>query len=185
MKLYNQLPQDIDADGKVYKINPSFDRVLEAFDILKNDWDEAEKVNYLCFLLIQGRPKNKLAALQKVFEVLIEPAREGRKAFDFEQDIAYIYAAFRQAYGIDLFEERDRLHWWAFCALLKSLPADTKLSEIVDIRLRPLPAPTKWNGAERSELARQKATFALKLSDEEREAQYQQGLRQIVSAFKR
>lgn len=181
MKLYDRLPESVFVDGKEYQINPSFDRVLEAFDILKNDWTQKQKIDYLFFLFVGERECDKKEkVVQAVFELLIEPGREGQKAFDFEQDAAYIYAAFMQAYNIDLFQERDRLHWWSFCALLQGLPDNTRLSEIAQIRIKPMPKATKYNAEERRQLSKLKVLYRLKTSEIERESMYQNALREIV-----
>ncbi len=51
--------------------------------------------------------------------------------FDFEQDNRLVYSAFRARYGIDL--TRERLHWFAFLAMLGDL-GGCSLSEIIGIR---------------------------------------------------
>lgn len=51
--------------------------------------------------------------------------------FDFEQDNRLVYSAFRARYGIDL--TRDRLHWFAFLAMLGDL-GGCSLSDIIGIR---------------------------------------------------
>lgn len=52
--------------------------------------------------------------------------------FDYHCDAAYFIGSFQQAYGIDL--TVDRVHWWRFQALLRSLPCDTALGRILDFR---------------------------------------------------
>ena len=74
----------------------------------------------------------------------------------------FIYAAFRQAYGIDLFQEQGKLQWWEFVALLGALPSDTRLSNIIDIRIRPVPAPNGRNQEQISALLKLKAQYAIK-----------------------
>ena len=51
--------------------------------------------------------------------------------FDFEQDNRLVYSAFRARYGIDL--TRERLHWFAFLAMLCDL-GGCSLSDIIGIR---------------------------------------------------
>lgn len=51
--------------------------------------------------------------------------------FDFEQDNRLLYSAFRARYGIDL--TRERLHWFAFLAMLGDL-GGCSLSDIIGIR---------------------------------------------------
>ena len=43
-------------------------------------------------------------------------------AYSFAQDAPYIYAAFKEQYGIDLTEVE--MHWWKFMALFESLNED-------------------------------------------------------------
>lgn len=57
-----------------------------------------------------------------------------RKVFDYNVDHGRIFAAFLQAYGIDL--RKTEMHWWTFCELLNALPEDTKLSQYIEIRGR-------------------------------------------------
>ena len=92
-----------------------------------------------------------------------------------------IRAAFRQAYGIDLY--RDRLHWIEFTELLNALPDDTRYTYVVGIRARPMPPATKWNAEERTWLMKAKADVALFASEEEREANYQRDVANIAAAI--
>ncbi len=39
-----------------------------------------------------------------------------------------------QAYGIDLIDAQNSLHWKKFNALLNGLPSDTKFAEVLKIR---------------------------------------------------
>lgn len=52
--------------------------------------------------------------------------------FSYEQDAPYIYAAFQQAYGIDL--TTAKMHWWKFQALFNALPDDTMFMKILSYR---------------------------------------------------
>ena len=102
---------------------------------------------------------------------------------DFTQDRALIIAAFRQAYGIDLVAERGRMHWQTFADLLKGLPSNTRLAEVMDIRAKPMPKPTKYNAEERARLAKLKADFKLEKTEAEKQAALQRGLRQMSVAL--
>ncbi|MCM1439830.1 MAG: Gp15 family bacteriophage protein [Roseburia sp.] len=57
--------------------------------------------------------------------------------FSYEYDAAYIYAAFVEAYGIDLTE--NRLHWWQFRALFLGLPEDVQFCKIMGYRTMEIP----------------------------------------------
>lgn len=54
------------------------------------------------------------------------------RPYDFEADAALIFAAFRQAYSIDL--ARTRMHWWQFRALFDGLPENCQFCRVVSYR---------------------------------------------------
>lgn len=58
--------------------------------------------------------------------------------FSYEHDAGYIYAAFVEAYGIDL--TKNRLHWWQFRALFLGLPETTLFCRIMGYRTMEIPA---------------------------------------------
>lgn len=60
-------------------------------------------------------------------------AGNGARAYDLTADALCIYAAFLQAYGIDL-TEIPFLHWWAFLALLENLPEETPMAQRMQLR---------------------------------------------------
>lgn len=60
-------------------------------------------------------------------------AGNGARAYDLTADAACIYAAFLQAYRIDL-TEIPFLHWWAFLALLENLPEETLMAQRMQLR---------------------------------------------------
>lgn len=57
--------------------------------------------------------------------------------FSYEHDAAYIYAAFVEAYNIDL--TKNRLHWWQFRALFLGLPDTVLFSKIIGYRTMEIP----------------------------------------------
>lgn len=76
--------------------------------------------------------------------------------FDFEQDNRLVYSAFRARYGIDL--TRERLHWFAFLAMLGDL-GGCSLSDIIGIRGTDL---SKLSEAQRNEYAKLQARYRIK-----------------------
>ena len=58
--------------------------------------------------------------------------------FSYEHDAGYIYAAFLEAYKIDLTE--NRLHWWQFRALFLGLPETVLFCKIMGYRTMEIPA---------------------------------------------
>lgn len=55
------------------------------------------------------------------------------RIYDFEQDDAYIYAAFVSQYGIDL-NDVEYMHWWKFRALFHALTDDNEIVKIMGYR---------------------------------------------------
>ena len=104
----------------------------------------------------------------------------GLRSFDWEQVAAVIYASFLSAYGIDLFSMRGKLHWTAFIALLQNLPADSAFGRLVKIRTCEVPQPTKHNQKQIRDLLKAKAAYRLRISEEERQTQWQAGLQNIA-----
>ena len=58
--------------------------------------------------------------------------------FSYEHDAGYIYAAFMEAYHIDL--TKHRLHWWQFKALFLGLPEKVMFCKIMSYRTMEIPA---------------------------------------------
>lgn len=164
MKLQQPFLREIEWRGKRYRLNLAFDRVLSAMDLLEEQTlFEEDRVRAALGLLVRGKPPRSPELLKAIFDHFPKSGEPGGpRVFDFGQDGALIYAAFWQAYGVDLQAMRGKLHWFAFLALLEALPEDTRFSQIVDIRSRPVPAATKYNAQEIAWLLRQKARFALK-----------------------
>ena len=174
------LPHEVTVNGRKYAITPWFDNILSMYQAIEglDEWDKPEVM--LHYLLEKPPKKPSIELLKACMEVLFKPSKGGEKTFDFVQDAELIYAAFYQAYGIDLIEQQGKLHWWKFLALLNGLPSDTRFSEIVSIRTRPIPAPNKYNEQERQNLMKLKREYALKLTAEERNEQLQNSLRNVV-----
>ena len=181
MKLQDRLPDGVEVDGKFYKLDFEFRNVLRMIEVLdqKNLMPEAKAYNALKCLC--KRPKNALKVLEAVKGLLFKAPRKtgGKKVTDFVQDAGLIRAAFRQAYGIDLY--RDKLHWIEFTELLNAIPEGNRYSEVVGIRARPIPAATKWNQHEREWLIKAKHDLALEMTEEERASKYDQDVSNIAA----
>lgn len=193
MKLYFDLPYELHYKGVKLKLTPFFNNVLYCLEVTKNKELEDEEIidNCFCALVDTNKRysyKEKLDIIKKVFELINEEKKNkntsNKKTFDFIQDSQMIYAGFYQAYKIDLFEQRNKLHWWKFISLFQGLPKETRIMEIIDIRSRPLPKPTKYNGEKRAELIRLKALYSLEMTEEERERQFASGLNSMFDKLK-
>ena len=184
MKLQDRLPEGVTVDGKFYKMDFDFRNVLRMMDEMARKDIMQDAKEYRALKCLCRRPRNVQKVLAAVYAVLFEevPKSEGPKVTDFVQDAGLIRAAFMQSYGIDLYH--DRLHWIAFRELIGALPDGSRYREIVGIRARPIPAPTKWNGEERAWLMKAKAEVALRIGDdEERQEKYRQDVAEVAAAL--
>ena len=178
MKLQDKLPEGVTVDGRFYKMDFDFRNVLRMIEELeeKNIFPEARAYNAL--KCVCKRPRNVLRVAEAVKDLLFTTdRRKGQKITDFVQDAGLIRAAFKQAYGMDLY--RDHVHWLEFMELLSAIPNDTRYSEVVSIRAREIPAPTNFNQKEREWLIRAKADVALRTTEDEQETQYKQDVANV------
>lgn len=194
MILYHSFPDSVYVGKHRYVLNTGYARILEALDILnRKDWADWQKYEYLYWLLIKhGKRRKTLLERSEVVDVALRAflpkdnanvSEDNQKSFDFNYDGSLIYAAFWQVYGIDLQQEREKLHFNAFLALLSALPSYTKLSDIIRIRTRPLPEPTKYNVKERYEILRLKEKYKLPIDAESQQKQYQKNLHRIAQVM--
>ena len=182
MTLYEALPDKLEHRGKEYRLYASFDRVLEALAFVKRkDFSDAEKEEYLTFLFFGGGVAPNAELVSAALAMLCPASKNsGVRSFDWEQDAAVIYASFLSAYGIDLYSVRGKLHWTAFIALLQNLPRDSAFGRLIDIRTCEVPQVTKYNQKQVQNLMKAKAAYRLRISEEERQAQWQAGLQNIA-----
>lgn len=168
MKLYDKLPNSIVFNGKRVRLNLGFKNVLRMIDTLCRNDLTIEARDFLALKCVCRHPKKgMLPAVKHLLFPNMGEKHTGNRITDYEQDAELIIAAFRQTYGIDLFT--SNIHWFEFNALLSALPAGNRYTDILHIRAKPIPSPTKYNIEERNWLIKAKAEYAVKLSDEERE----------------
>lgn len=192
--LHFPLPYAAVYGGKTYRLKPFFDNVLKVFSLQKEQaLSERDKLEISLDLLVRSKhsnmsEQNKVGLLNTVYDILMDapPSEPDGRApiFDFEQDAGYIYASFLSDYGLDLYEQQGRLHWWAFIQLFRGLSEGSKIVQVMQIRAKPIPAPTKHNAEERAQLARLKAQYALKISEEERERNFAAGLKRLAGLMR-
>lgn len=181
MKLQDRLPEGVTVDGKFYKMDFDFRNVFRMIDVLDDETLVPEARAYNALHCLCKRPRNVLKVCDEVKKLLFKAPRKtsGQKVTDFVQDAGLIRAAFRQAYGIDLY--RDKLHWIEFTELLNAIPEGNRYSEVVGIRARPMPAATKWNQHEREWLAKAKADYRLEMSEKEMKKNYERDVGNIAA----
>lgn len=183
MKLQDRLPDGVEVRGKWVKLDFDFRNVLHMLDVLGNSDLIPEARNYLALKCLTRHPRHVTETMAAVRAVLFIQGgdAEQKKLTDFEQDAPMIRTAFRQVYNIDLF--RSNLHWLEFIELLSNLPDGNRYMDVLGIRARPIPAPTKYNQKEREWLMRAKAAHALHMSDEEQERYYEKAVQNVFSGL--
>lgn len=160
--------------GKKYCVNVAFDNVLLVYKLYEEEFLEpSDKIVQALKMLTRNPFKVWLLSDLEKVELLDQITKEKinlpkrpqigqpQKLMDFEADSDYIYASFKQAYGMDLIKERGKLGWKNFCKLLDGLPDKTKLKEVMRIRAMDVPEPTKYNQKERQNIIELKAYYAL------------------------
>lgn len=183
-KLSDRLPDGIKVDGKFYKCDFDFRNVLKLIDVMQREDICPDARDYLCLKCVMRRPpKDAGKAYKAVLEMLFETnaVASGERLTSFEQDAPLIRSAFRQVYQIDLF--RDPLTWFEFKELLHGLPDGNRYEEVIGIRAREMPAPTKYNAKEREWLLWAKQSVALHLTDAEQAKKYDKDVGNIFAGL--
>lgn len=179
-KLFERLPDGITHNGKHYACDFDFRNVLKMMEIMQRTDLTLEARDFLCLKCVMRKPRDVPGLYDAVCNVLFDkqPAC-GERVTSFEQDAGLIRAAFRQVYGINLFT--DSLSWFEFTELLQNLPEGNRYEDVIGIRSRPLPAPTKYNAKEREWLIKAKQQYALRMTDAEAARKYD---RDVLRLFK-
>lgn len=146
--LIDVLPESVEIDGEEYKINTDF-RISILFEMLiqDNSISDEEKGENALLLFYPVIPKNTATAIDKIIwfyscgkkENNVDDGCRGgtgsskSQIYSYDYDDEYIYSAFLGQYGIDL-QDIEKLHWWKFKALFKSLKEDTEMVKIMGYR---------------------------------------------------
>ena len=186
IKLFERLPDVVTVNGKRYKCDFDFRNVLKMLDVMQRDDLVPDARDYLCAKCVCNAPKNASEVYNALCDILFEKPPEtgtegAQRLTSFEQDAPLIRAAFRQVYGIDLF--RDRLTWFEFTELLQNLPEGNRYEDVIGIRARPIPAPTKYNAKEREWLMQAKQHYALHLTESEAAKKYDSDVGRIFAGL--
>ena len=146
--LSEALPESVAIGGKKYPIRWDFRVGIQVEAIVRSEKPDTQKYEDILRLYYPTIPADLQAAMDQAMwfyrcgeEKDLEEkdrrryVRRGSKrpAWVFTQDAPYIYAAFKEQYGMDLTEKKS-LHWWKFMALFESLGDSTKMSKIMYYR---------------------------------------------------
>lgn len=156
MIMFNKLPYFVILQGNKYKINVDF-RNMISFEnkVQDKSVDKSEKIKYglrhFYPAFFYEENYNKLLYKPQLYKEACDKliwfykcGREdyhksngngkvnNKQIYSYEYDDEYIYGAFYEQYRIDL--AYDKVHWWKFKALLKSLKDDTEFVKIKGYR---------------------------------------------------
>lgn len=130
---YKRLPKTLNIDGIDFPIRTDF-----------RLWIMLPELEDLSVLFMGKNPSFmgyfSSEAIEKIVEFYhcgkeVERNEDRTNVLDFKIDENLIYAAFKQAYNMDLYDlEQEELHWYKFKALLDGLPPNTTLSKVIEIR---------------------------------------------------
>ena len=172
------LPDCVEIDGGTYYINTDF-RVWVKIELLfSDDVPEGYRLPLALGLAFDTIPENKEEAAEALLAFYSggknaekkasgkkKKSRRNRRIYSFEYDSEYIYAAFLQAYGIDLADVK--MHWFKFKALFAALPDECLMSKIMGWRA--LEITKDMPEASRKRYAELKDAYRLPLSQTEEE----------------
>ena len=182
--------------GRKYRLNLAYDAVLSCIqagrDPVLGDLDKLE----LCLaILVKNKralrrlnPQDKSELYEEISSKHLNvisrkaPGKQAQPVSDFVEDFDLIYSSFRFAYGMDLSRERGKLPWKEFCWLFEGLPPGCKMREVMEIRARKIPAPTKYNQEEIRQLTELKQYWTLPVLGP---ANYQEQLECLFEALSR
>ena len=126
---FHELPHQIGVGGEWAEVDTDFRTWLA--------WGEAAKEKvFLTSILKDGEPSFDWVPAALEFYASPNDTPRGRsdgpRTLDLLSDGDYIVGAFQQAYGVDI--TSCSMHWHRFLALLRSLPSDTRLVQIMGYR---------------------------------------------------
>lgn len=189
-------PKQIELEsGRKVRIRADVHTALLCIDVLSDPaLEEADKMELVLALFLpfftriasrfwSGKKRGAvLRAILKQHLARGEEQKSGRekKVLDIGQDAPLLWAAFLQCYGVDLKKDAHKIHWWEYQDLLAGLPDKTRIMQIVSIRARPLPKPTKYNAEERAALIRLKQKYRIRRSEEEEKKQLADGFKAMA-----
>ena len=139
MSLYKSPPESIMISGNEYPIDTDFRAWVQFQGILLSGETNDAKALKICDLMQTMNIPQTKDALDAMLQFYAGASTENKtesggnvQAYDLEKDSEYIFSAFLDSYGIDLTSEK--VHWWRFKALFKSLPEDCQMCKIMMYR---------------------------------------------------
>lgn len=160
--------------GEEYHVDLSFDNVLRMFESFDDPFFQgAEKIDLAFEILVPKYKEMKFESLEEwhsLYKFLLKEFldidvdkidKNPKTIFDFKQDAGIIYASFFNEYGMDLFEQHGKLHWYKFLQLLTHLSDKSKFKTVVGYREMEVPSLNKCSQEERDHIIKMKKLYSL------------------------
>lgn len=142
--LIDKLPDVVIVNGVGYPIETDFREWIRFTKLVE---DAAVPWQMKCRLFMQwytdGTPADLVSAINALGDFLAmkleeteredAPARVPKPVYDFDEDMTWIYSAFREVYGINL-QSIAYMHWWEFQTLFIGLPENTEIKQRIMYR---------------------------------------------------
>ena len=169
----NTLTSSFAFKDKKIELNLAYNRVLKFYKLMKDtDASNQEKIKITLKLFIKNYDEiaslsfNDKSEIIKIIhndfiEIKSKKSSDDKNILDFDKDFTFIYSSFMQDYQIDLYDQVDKLDWRKFIYLFVGLSDKTKIMQVMSIRAREMPKPTKYNSDEISQLYKLKAYYSL------------------------
>lgn len=139
--LTENLPETVIIDDTEVRINTDFRISLQFEMLVQSDIPKKDKILKALKLYYPKIPRNIKKAVECIiefysgFEISESKSEKSKKSspvYSFRYDSDYIYSAFLQAYNIDL--STEKMHWYKFRALFRSLPDNCEIVKIMGYR---------------------------------------------------
>lgn len=182
----NEFDKQFNYVGVKGKTTLAFDNVIKMFEVLKDNLLVDKDKLFVALALITDIKPEIIMKIDEPIQMelltylvdefvmsdkpVLTPSSEiGKKPkeyYNITQDADYIYASFMQDYGIDLFEQQGKLHWYKFKALLAGLSDETKFKRVVEIRMKD-PNEKGLSAKEKRQIRDAQMVYALNITEED------------------
>lgn len=180
--IVHRLPDTIEVSGTERRINTSYRIWLMVDDIVRSGihYGDDDKIYQIISLAYKENQINHLDPEEAVSSVIAaikflhdcskqtsgtnpkyKSKESGKSITDIGIDQGRLYAAFLQAYGIDLC--KTDMHWLQFCALLQAMPDTTMYSKVCTIRATDI---SKLTGESRASMIDAQNLYKIERIDE-------------------
>lgn len=197
--LTDKFKDSFEFEGSVLNVDMSFDNVLRLFELFDDPlFKSYEKITIALEMLIVEYDLIKHLDFMEQFELYNyvlgeflqlgkkdgedEEDGDNKKIMDFKQDAGLIYVSFLSEYGIDLFKEQGKLHWYKFSELLSNLGDKTVFRKVVGYRSMEVPSTKEVSKEYREHVQKMKKAYSLEDPEDIKESM-EDKLDSIASTF--